>query len=66
MSMTIRSLLTSPNPLKAPPTAENLLNMLQDAVKIMMFQASDQRLRVSLMPPGISAVPVDGDPTMSS
>ena len=62
MSMTIRSLLTSANPLKAPPTADNLLNLLQDAVKIMMFQASDQRVRVSLhAPPEFQQVPVDGD-----
>jgi signal transduction histidine kinase/CheY-like chemotaxis protein len=62
MSMTIRSLLSSANPLKAPPTADNLLNLLQDAVKIMMFQASDQRVRVSLhVPPEFQEVPVDGD-----
>jgi signal transduction histidine kinase len=62
MSMTIRSLLSSANPLKAPPTADNLLNLLQDAVKIMMFQASDQRVRVSLHAhQEFQQVPVDGD-----
>ena len=62
MSMTIRSLLSSANPLKAPATADNLLNLLQDAVKIMMFQASDQRVQVSLhAPPEFQQVPVDGD-----
>jgi signal transduction histidine kinase len=62
MSMTIRSLLSSANPLKAPPTADNLLNLLQDAVKIMMFQASDQRVRVSLhAPQDFQQVQVDGD-----
>jgi signal transduction histidine kinase/CheY-like chemotaxis protein len=62
MSMTIRSLLSSANPLKAPPTADNLLNLLQDAVKIMMFQASDQRVRVSLhVPQEFQQLPVDGD-----
>ncbi|MGQ9687551.1 MAG: response regulator [Desulfobaccales bacterium] len=48
MSNTIRSLLTSANPLKAPRTSDNLLNLIQDAVKIMMFQANEQRVRVSL------------------
>jgi signal transduction histidine kinase len=62
MSMTIRSLLSSANPLKAPPTTDNLHSLLQDAVKIMMFQASDQRVRVGLhMPRGFQQVPVDGD-----
>ena len=62
MSMTIRSLLSSANPLKAPPTTDNLQSLLQDAVKIMMFQASDQRVRVSLhVPRDFHQVPVDGD-----
>jgi signal transduction histidine kinase len=62
MSMTIRSLLSSANPLKAPPTTDNLQSLLQDAVKIMMFQASDQRVRVSLHAPReFHHVPVDGD-----
>lgn len=62
MSMTIRSLLSSANPLKAPPKTDNLLNLLQEAVKIMMFQASDQRVRVSLhVPSGFQEVPVEGD-----
>ncbi len=62
MSMTIRSLLSSANPLKAPPKTDNLLNLLQEAVKIMMFQASDQRVQVSLhAPKGLQQVPVEGD-----
>jgi signal transduction histidine kinase/CheY-like chemotaxis protein len=62
MSMTIRSLLTSANPLKAPATADNLLTLLQDAIKIMMFQASDQRVQVSLhAPPDFRQIQVDGD-----
>ena len=36
MSMTIRSLMSSANPIKAPRSSENLLGLLQDAVKIMM------------------------------
>jgi signal transduction histidine kinase/CheY-like chemotaxis protein len=62
MSMTIRSLLSSANPLKAPPTTDNWQSLLQDAVKIMMFQASDQRVRVSLHAPReFQQIPVDGD-----
>jgi signal transduction histidine kinase/CheY-like chemotaxis protein len=62
MSMTIRSLLSSANPLKAPPKTDSLLNLLQEAVKIMMFQASDQRVEVSFhAPKGLNQVPVEGD-----
>jgi signal transduction histidine kinase/CheY-like chemotaxis protein len=62
MSMTIRSLLSSANPLKAPPKTDSLLNLLQEAVRIMMFQASDQRVQVSLhAPKGLNKVPVEGD-----
>jgi len=62
MSMTIRSLMSSANPLKAPPTADNLLHLLQDAVKIMMFQASDQRVQVTLhASPELKEIEVDGD-----
>ena len=51
MASSIKSLMVSANPLKAPRTKDNLLNLLQDAVKIMMFQASDQMVQVSLHPP---------------
>ncbi len=62
MSLTIRSLLSSANPLKAPRTTENLLNLLQEAVKIMMFQASDHRVQVDFHPsPELRQVPVEGD-----
>jgi len=62
MSLTIRSLLSSANPLKAPRTADNLLNLLQEAVKIMMFQASDHRVQVDFHPsPELKAVAVEGD-----
>jgi signal transduction histidine kinase/CheY-like chemotaxis protein len=62
MSMTIRSLLTSANPLKAPITADNLLTLIQDAIKIMMFQASDQRVQVTLhAPPDFRQIKVDSD-----
>lgn len=62
MSLTIRSLLSSANPLKAPRSTDNLLSLLQDAVKIMMFQASDQRVQVDFHPSQeLSQVPVEGD-----
>jgi signal transduction histidine kinase/CheY-like chemotaxis protein len=62
MSLTIRSLLSSANPLKAPRSVDNLFNLLQDAVKIMMFQASDQRVQVDFHPsPELRQVPVEGD-----
>lgn len=62
MSMTIRSLLTSANPLKAPKASDNLLSLLQDAVKIMMFQANDQRVQVTFQAnPELERVPVEGD-----
>jgi signal transduction histidine kinase len=52
MSMSIKSLMFSANPYKAPPRAsDSLHNLLQDAIKIMMFQASDQRVPVSFHPP---------------
>jgi signal transduction histidine kinase/CheY-like chemotaxis protein len=48
MALSLNSLMFSVNPYKAPPRAmDNLQNLLQDAVKIMMFQASDQRVQVS-------------------
>jgi PAS domain S-box-containing protein len=52
MSMSIKSLMFSANPQKAPTRAsDNLNNLIQDAVKIMMFQASDQRVQVAFHPP---------------
>jgi signal transduction histidine kinase len=52
MSMSIKSLMFSANPYKAPPRAsDNLCSLLQDAIKIMMFQASDQRVQVGFHPP---------------
>ncbi|MEW6386590.1 MAG: response regulator [Thermodesulfobacteriota bacterium] len=62
MSLTIQSLLSSANPLKAPRTSDNLLNLLQEAVKIMMFQASDQRVEVTFHPsPRLRQVRLEGD-----
>jgi len=62
MSLTIRSLLSSANPLKAPRATDSLLNLLQDAVKIMMFQASDQRVQVEFHPPSVLRnLTVEGD-----
>jgi len=52
MAMSIKSLMFSANPYKAPPRAsDSLNNLLQDAIKIMMFQASDQRVQVGFHPP---------------
>jgi signal transduction histidine kinase/CheY-like chemotaxis protein len=51
MALSIKSLMFSANPLKGPPkAADSLDNLLMDAVKIMMFQASDQRVQVTLDP----------------
>jgi PAS domain S-box-containing protein len=62
MASSIKSLMFSANPLKAPRSRDNLLNLLQDAVKIMMFQASDQMVQVSLNPPReLQQVVLDGD-----
>jgi two-component system nitrogen regulation sensor histidine kinase GlnL len=48
MSASLKSLMFSANPFKGPPRAsDNLLNLLHDAIKIMMFQASDQRVHIS-------------------
>jgi two-component system sporulation sensor kinase A/two-component system, sporulation sensor kinase E len=52
MSMSIKSLMFSANPFKSPPRAsDTLLNLLQDAIKIMMFQASDQRVQIEFNSP---------------
>jgi signal transduction histidine kinase len=54
--------LSSANPLKAPRATDSLLNLLQDAVKIMMFQASDQRVQVEFHPPSaLRNLTVEGD-----
>ncbi|MDP3182494.1 MAG: response regulator [Desulfobaccales bacterium] len=51
MSLSIKSLLFSANPFKAPPrVTDNLHSLLQDAIRIMMFQASDQRVQVAFHP----------------
>jgi signal transduction histidine kinase len=52
MSLSIKSLMFSANPFKGPPRAsDTVLNLLQDAIKIMMFQASDQRVQVDFSAP---------------
>jgi PAS domain S-box-containing protein len=52
MAVSIKSLMSSVNPLKSPPKSrDSLHNLLQDAVKIMIFQASDQRVQVDFRPP---------------
>lgn len=62
MASSIKSLMFSASPLKTPRSRDSLLNLLQDAVKIMMFQASDQKVQVSLNPPReLQQVILDGD-----
>ena len=63
MSLSLKSLMFSAKPLKAPPRAtDTLLNLLQDAIKIMMFEASDQRVQVSFHPdPEFAKVVVEAD-----
>ena len=52
MAQSVQSLMYSSNPAKAPPRAsDNLRNLLQDAIKIMIFQASDQRVKVDFHAP---------------
>ena len=63
MSLSIKSLMFSANPFKAPPRAsDTLLNLLQDAIKIMMFQASDQRVQVDFRaPPEFEKIVTEAD-----
>ncbi|MFA5110878.1 MAG: response regulator [Desulfobaccales bacterium] len=63
MSLSIKSLMFSSNPFKAPPRASDTLqNLLQDAIKIMMFQASDQRVQiVSNTPPEFEKIVSEAD-----
>ncbi len=63
MSLSVKSLMFSANPFQAPPRAsDNLHNLLQDAIKIMMFQASDQRVKVDFQVPAeFSKLTVEAD-----
>ena len=62
MATSIKSMMFSANPLKTARTRDNLVNLLQDAMKIMMFQASDQKVQVTLNPPlELQQVIIDGD-----
>ena len=63
MSLSIKSLMFSANPFKAPPRAtDTMLNLLQDAIKIMMFQASDQRVQVEFSaPPEFEEIVTEAD-----
>ncbi|MEW6660462.1 MAG: response regulator [Thermodesulfobacteriota bacterium] len=62
MASSIRSLMASAEPLKTSRRRDNLQNLLQDAVKIMMFQASDQMVHVTLNPPReLRQVKIEGD-----
>jgi PAS domain S-box-containing protein len=63
MSLSIKSLMFSANPFKGPPRAsDTVLNLLQDAIKIMMFQASDQRVQVDFSaPPEFEKIVTEAD-----
>jgi PAS domain S-box-containing protein len=63
MSLSIKSLMFSANPFKGPPRAsDTVLNLLQDAIKIMMFQASDQRVQIDFSaPPGFEKIVTEAD-----
>jgi PAS domain S-box-containing protein len=62
MASSVKSLMSSANPLKTSRNRDNLQNLLQDAVKIMMFQASDQMVQVTLNPPReLQQVRIGGD-----
>jgi PAS domain S-box-containing protein len=63
MSMSLKSLMFSANPFKAPPRAsDTVLNLLQDAIKIMMFQASDQRVQIDFhSPPEFGQILTEAD-----
>lgn len=62
MASSVKSLMSSANPLKTSRNRDNLQNLLQDAVKIMMFQASDQMVQVTLNPPReLQQVRIEGD-----
>ncbi len=63
MSLSIKSLLFTANPYKAPPqSTDNLYSLLQDAIKMMMFQASDQNVQVSFhLHPVFQKVVIESD-----
>jgi two-component system, NtrC family, sensor kinase len=63
MSLSIKSLMFSANPFKgAPRASDTVINLLQDAIKIMMFQASDQRVQVNFSAsPGFEKIVTEAD-----
>jgi signal transduction histidine kinase len=63
MGLSIKSLMFSANPFKGPPRpSDTVFNLLQDAVKIMMFQASDQRVQVNFSaPPEFEKIVTEAD-----
>jgi len=63
MSLSLKSLMFSANPFKGPPRASDTVhNLLQDAIKIMMFQASDQRVQVDFSaPPEFEKIVTEAD-----
>lgn len=62
MASSVKSLMASANPLKVCRGWDNLQTLLQDAVKIMMFQASDRMVQVTFSPPQeLRQVKTEGD-----
>lgn len=62
MAASIKSLMASANPLKVSRSWDNLQTLLRDAVKIMMFQASDRMVQVTFSPPQeLRQVKTEGD-----
>ncbi len=62
MSLTIGSLLSYANPLKAPRTTNNLLNLLQHALGITIPLANEQKVQVSFnFPSKFSQVKIKRD-----
>jgi len=63
MSLSLKSLMFSANPFKAPPrVSDTVFNLLQDAIKIMMFQASDQRVQIDFQsPPELGKILIEAD-----
>jgi two-component system sporulation sensor kinase A len=63
MALSIRSLMFSANPFKSPPRhSDSLHNLLEEAVKMMIFQARDQRVGVDFQaPPEFGKMMVEPD-----
>jgi len=62
MASSIRSLMASANPLRTSRGKDYLQNLLQEALKSMMFKADDQMVQVTLnLPRELQQVKMEGD-----